>query len=103
MIKDVDGNPTFSEIRTVTGSEVLPQVKVWPVPSKGQFSLLFTNAQHATSVRIYNVDGKMIGKEEIIQSGVVRSFTIATAGTYFIKGIDKETGETVFNKKIVIE
>jgi hypothetical protein len=103
MRKDIDGKSTFSEIRTVMGNDALPQVKVWPVPSKGQFSLLFTNAQHATSVRIYNVDGKMVGKEEIIQSGVVRSFTIATSGTYFIKGIDKENGETVFNKKIVIE
>jgi hypothetical protein len=103
MQKDLDGKSTYSEIRTVTGIDATPQVKVWPIPSKGQFSLLFTNAQHATSVRIYNVDGKMIGKEEIIQSGVVRPFTIATSGTYFIKGTDKENGETVFNKKIVIE
>jgi hypothetical protein len=103
MQKDLDGKSTFSEIRTVTGSDALPQVKVWPVPSKSQFNLLFTNAQHTTSVRIYNVDGKMVGKEEIIQSGVIRSFTIATPGTYFIKGIDKVNGETVFNKKMVIE
>lgn len=103
MQKDLDGRSTFSEIRTVTGSDALPQVKVWPVPSKGRFSLLFTNAQHATSVRIYDVDGKMTGKEEIIQSGVVRSFTIATAGTYFIKGKDTKTGEVVFTKKMVIE
>jgi hypothetical protein len=101
--KDIDGKSTFSEIRTVTGSDAFSQVKLWPVPSKGKFSLLFTNAKHATSVRIYNIDGKMIGKETTLQSGVVTPFTITTSGTYFIKGIDKETGEIVFTKKVAIE
>jgi hypothetical protein len=101
--KDIDGKSTFSEIRTVPGNDALPQVKVWPVPSKGTFSLLFTNAKHATTVRMYTMDGKMVGKETTIQSGVVTPFTITTSGTYFIKGIDKETGEVVFTKKMVIE
>jgi hypothetical protein len=101
--KDIDGKSTFSGIRTVTGSDALPEATVWPVPSKGRFSVLFTNAEHATAVRIYNVDGKMVGKETIIQSGVVTPCTITTAGTYFIKGIDKETGKLVFTKKMVIE
>ena len=101
--KDIDGKSTLSEIRTVTGSDALPQVKLWPVPSKGTFSLLFTNAKHATTVRIYNIDGKVVGKETTLQSGVVSSFSITTSGTYFIKGINKETGEVVFTKKIVIE
>ncbi|MBO9204897.1 T9SS type A sorting domain-containing protein [Niastella sp. MAH-29] len=101
--KDLDGKSTFSGIRTVTGSDVLLQAKVWPVPSKGRFSVLFNNAKPITAVRIYNIDGKVVGKETIIQSGVVRSFTITTPGTYFIKGIDKETGEVVFTNKVVIE
>jgi hypothetical protein len=103
MQKDIDGKSSFSAIRTVTGNDALPQVKVWPVPSKGKFSLLFTNAKHATTVRMYTIDGKMVGKETTIQSGVVTPFTITTSGTYFIKGIDKETGEVVFTKKMVIE
>ena len=81
----------------------MPQVKVWPVPSKGRFSVLLTNAQQTTTVRIYTVDGKMVGKEETIASGVIKPFTIATSGTYFIKGINKETGDVVFVKKIVVE
>jgi hypothetical protein len=101
--KDLDGKSTISEIRTVTGSDALPEVKVWPVPSKGTFRVLLTNAQHATSLRIYNVDGKMVGKEETILSGVIKPVTISTSGTYFIKGIDKETGDVVFVKKMVIE
>ncbi len=101
--KDLDGKSTISEIRTVTGSDAQPQVKVWPVPSKGRFSVLFTNAPYATVIRVYNVDGKMVGKEETIVSGVIKPITISTSGTYFIKGINKETGEVVFIKKMVIE
>ena len=101
--KDVDGKATISEIRTVTGSDALPQAKVWPVPSTGRFNVLLTNTQHAITVRVYNVDGKMIGKEETIQSGVIKPITISTSGTYFIKGINKVTGEVVFVKKMVIE
>lgn len=101
--KDLDGKSTLSEIRTVTGSDALLQVKVWPVPSKGRFNVLLTNAHHATMLRIYTVDGKMVGKEETILSGVIKPVTITTSGTYFIKGINKETGEVVFVKKMVIE
>jgi hypothetical protein len=101
--KDLDGKATVSEIRTVTGSDASPQVRVWPVPAKGKFNVLLTNAQTATVVRIYNVDGKMIGKEETLLSGITKPFTIATSGTYFIKGINKITGEVVFIKNVVIE
>jgi len=101
--KDGDGKATVSEIRTVTGSEALPQVKVWPVPSKGKFNVLLTNTQPTTVIRIYNIDGKMTGKEASLLNGVAKSFTIATSGTYFIKGINKMTGEVVFIKKVVIE
>jgi hypothetical protein len=100
---DIDGRSTISEIRTVTGSDALPQVKVWPVPSKGRFSVLLTDAQQTTTVRLYTIDGKMVGKEETIASGVIKSFTIASPGTYFIKGINKETGDIIFVKKIIIE
>jgi hypothetical protein len=101
--KDLDGKSTVSEIRTVNGSDALPQAKVWPVPSKGKFNVLLTNAEGLTVVRVYNVDGKMIGKEETIASGVIKPFTIATSGTYFIKGINKTTGEVLFVNKVVIE
>jgi hypothetical protein len=101
--KDRDGKSTISAIRTVNGNDALSPVKVWPVPSKGRVNVLLTNTQQATIVRIYNVDGKMVGKEQTIASGVVKPITIATAGTYFIKGTNKETGEIVFVKKVVIE
>lgn len=101
--KDLDGKPTVSEIRTVNGIDALPQAKVWPVPAKGKFNILLTNAEGLTVVRVYNVDGKMIGKEETIASGVIKPFTIATSGTYFIKGINKRTGEVLFINKVVIE
>jgi hypothetical protein len=101
--KDLNGKSTVSEIRTVNGSDALPQAKVWPVPSKGKFNVLLTNAEGLTVVRVYNVDGKMIGKEETIASGVIKPFSIATSGTYFIKGINKTTGEVLFINKVVIE
>jgi hypothetical protein len=101
--KDLDGKPTVSEIRTVNGSDALPHAKVWPVPSKGRFNILLTNAEGLTVVRVYNVDGIMIGKEETIASGVIKPFTIATSGTYFVKGINKTTGEVLFINKVVIE
>jgi hypothetical protein len=101
--KDLDGRATVSAIRTVNGSDAIPQAKVWPVPAKGQFNVLLTNADGLTVVRIYNVDGKMIGKEETLASGVVKPFTISTSGTYFIKGVNKITGEVIFMNKVVIE
>jgi hypothetical protein len=101
--KDHDGKSTVSEIRTVNGSDALPQAKVWPVPSKGKFNVLLTNTDGLTVVRVYNVDGKMIGREETIASGVIKPFTIATPGTYFVKGINKTTGEVLFVNKVIIE
>lgn len=101
--KDFDGRSTVSEIRTVNGSDAAPQAKVWPVPAKGKFNVLLTNADGLTIVRVYNVDGKMVGKEETLTSGVIKPFTIAMSGTYFVKGINKTTGEVLFINKVVIE
>ena len=104
LLKRPDGTSFLSEIRKVAGAGLTPQVRIWPLPAKsGRFNVLITEMEKAVTVRIYSINGSMIGKEELIAPGVTRSFSIASPGTYFIKGTNRETGEQVFVNKLVIE
>jgi hypothetical protein len=101
--KGPDGKLTASEIKLIRGSRVFPHVKIWPVPAKSKFNLLLTDVEKAVSVRIYRIDGTMVGKEELVIPGISRSFNISSPGTYIIKGINKENRKLVFANKLVIE
>jgi hypothetical protein len=101
--KGANGTSNMSEIRKVNGSEVFPHVTIWPIPAKGKFNVLLTDMSKTVTVRVYRIDGAMVGKEELVFPGIPRSFNISSPGTYIVKGINKENGELVFAKKLVIE
>ncbi|WP_207513853.1 T9SS type A sorting domain-containing protein [Longitalea luteola] len=79
------------------------KIMVWPVPSKGQFNISLKGLQQPVVVRMYRIDGTMVGSEVKMQGGSVRSFNITTRGNYIVTGTDAITGEPVFTKKLMIE
>lgn len=94
---------THTEARLVTDEEMNAHAKLWPNPSKGQFNVSFTDLKQAAIVRIYRIDGTLIGKEEKVTPGTIKTFSITTKGTYIVKAVDALTGEPVLVKPLVIE
>jgi hypothetical protein len=103
VFKGASGDTLYSDIRMVPGSQLPSEIKVWPVPSTGQVHLSLTNMHQPVNIRIYNINGTIISRDQKVAPGAVRSFNIRTTGTYIVKGFDAATGEEVFVKKIVIQ
>ena len=100
---DLDGKTTLSEIRVVNGSDRTQDALIWPIPNKGKLNILLTGAHPATAVQLYSMDGKRVGSEEMVYPGITKQLTIASPGTYIIKGIDKQSGEILFTRKLVVQ
>ncbi|HEY1200748.1 MAG TPA: hypothetical protein VGE79_07195, partial [Niastella sp.] len=90
-----------ARIATVT-SELPAGIRVWPVPVKERFQVSLSNVKHDVFIRIYRIDGTMIGKEERMLPGSTRTFNIALPGNYLVTGVDAITGDQVFVKKMVV-
>lgn len=122
-VKDAEGHSMTQVVRVACGFDVpgfeeevtqaarmassvneLPAgIRIWPVPAKGRFQVSVSNVKHDVLVRVYRIDGTMIGKEERMMPGSTRVFNIATAGNYIVTGVDIVTGDQVFVKKVVVQ
>jgi hypothetical protein len=103
LLKDADGKVILTKLGVVEGSEADPSVKIWPVPSKGEFNLMLMDETVPVTVQIRRVDGAAVGKDELVYPRVSRTFTINVPGTYIITGVNKESGKQVFSSKVVIQ
>ncbi|SEO85921.1 hypothetical protein [Niastella yeongjuensis] len=89
--------------RIATEEEMNAHARLWPVPSKGQFNVLLSDIKQPVIVRVYRIDGSLVGKEERVLPGAVKTFHIAARGNYIVKAVDVVTGEPVFVKTMLIE
>jgi hypothetical protein len=79
------------------------QVSVWPVPSTGTVNVLLANTSATVAIQVFGMDGKMVGNEEKAYPGITRQLRIGLPGSYIIKGVNRENGETVFTRTVVVQ
>lgn len=97
---DNDGKSTSSEIRVVKGNNT-PELKLWPIPSQGDFSVSINNINSYCKLKIYDVNGNLVKSFEM-EDGSTKALNINHPGVYILKVLNKESSEVIFTQKIVI-
>lgn len=85
--------------RSVIDDEI--QVRVYPNPSKGRFTVAITGAgEKQSDIRVYNLLGRIIYTGRISQASTAIAIDNASKGLYILK---VTTGKESFSRKIIIQ
>ena len=76
-------------------------VKVWPIPNKGTFSIKMKNNQVNSEFVIFDLLGKQISKG-FIEGGNETNIAINDQGVFVLKVFDSETKQVLHTQKIIV-
>jgi hypothetical protein len=94
---DIDGNKTWSEIKSVNGSFAEnDKVSIWPIPASGPVNLSYQGLGNLLYL-LLDASGKQIQKGYLVP-GNTTQISGLTKGTYFIRFGDKNS----FVKQILV-
>jgi len=76
---------------------------VWPIPSKGTFSVLIESEETEVSdLKIYDVFGKELLKQKI-RGNTQENIQLHSKGVFLIKVVNPQTKKTQYVKKIIVQ
>ncbi|QLC65391.1 T9SS type A sorting domain-containing protein [Flavobacterium sp. LPB0248] len=76
---------------------------VWPIPSKGTFSVLIESEETEVSdLKIYDVFGKELLKQKI-RGNTPENIQLHSKGVFLIKVLNPQTKKTQYVKKIIVQ
>ncbi len=85
----------------VTNNNLNSQLNVFPNPSSGKFNLNYSGTEQITSVKIYDITGKLIYSENLLDIKNTMEFNISLSSGMFLLEVKTETQQTT--KKLVIK
>lgn len=80
----------------------LADVKVWPIPNKGTFSIKMKNDQANSEYKIFDILGKEVTKG-FIEGSNVQNITINAKGVFILKVSDTNTKQVLHTQKIIVQ
>lgn len=88
---------------SIGSSAVANEVKVYPNPSQGTFTVSVANSK-AYTVSLYDLTGRLIEQEENVRTPSV-SLQVADGirGTYILEVKDDETGANLLTSKLIVQ
>lgn len=82
--------------------DTLDVFKVWPIPNKGNFSVLLDNEIEKADLKVYDISGREIQKRTI--SGKTQeSIHLYEKGVYILKVLNPDNKKTMHVKKIIVQ
>jgi hypothetical protein len=97
---DLDGSFTQSEIRTVKGMDVSMEVKIYPVPTRNNATVLLSETYEKAVVQVTDNSGRTIRTIDLVKSNSTILKNLIP-GVYIVKVTDVSTGASV-SKKLVV-
>ncbi len=97
---DLNGQFTYSAIRTVKGIGAASDVTVFPNPARTNSKISIVGATANSSIQLIDFSGKVIRN---LNGNTTNSFDLSGVqnGTYLVRIVDKTTSEVV-NKKLTV-
>jgi len=95
---DIDGKTSYSEIRYVKG-EGSTGITLYPNPSKGQLSVIFSDASSLHNVQVMDMQGRVVKSTSNVKSG--QEITGLQRGQYVVMITNLKSNETVSEKFVV--
>ena len=97
---DLNGQFTYSEIKTIKGIGTVNDVTVFPNPARANTKISVIGATANSTIQLVDFSGKILKN---LNSNTVNSLDLTGVknGTYLIRIIDKTTNEVV-NKKLTV-
>ncbi|MEN3323163.1 T9SS type A sorting domain-containing protein [Mariniflexile soesokkakense] len=80
----------------------LAEIKVWPIPNKGAFSIKMKNNSAKSEFKIFDILGREVLKGAI-EAGSTENINLNTKGVFILKVLESETKQLVHTQKIIIE
>jgi hypothetical protein len=80
----------------------LAEIKVWPIPNKGTFSIKMKNAANPSEFKIFDILGKEVSKG-FIEGGNTQNITLNARGVFILKVFESSTKQVLHTQKIIIE
>jgi hypothetical protein len=78
------------------------EIKVWPIPNKGTFSIKMKNAANPSEFKIFDILGKEVSKG-FIEGGNTQNITLNARGVFILKVFESSTKQVLHTQKIIIE
>lgn len=97
---DLDGQFTYSEIKTIKGIGSVNDVTVFPNPARANTKISVIGATANSTIQLVDFSGKILKN---VNSNTINSLDLTGVknGTYLIRIIDKASNEVV-NKKLTV-
>lgn len=83
-------------------SKDLMDVKVWPIPNKGTFSLKMKNNYVNSEYKIFDILGKEVSKG-IIEGSNVQNISLKSNGVFILKIFEAQTNQVLHTQKIIVQ
>lgn len=80
---DKDGQYTYSKMITIRTNG--PSLQVYPNPNNGQFTIQIDNAGRSTSLQLFDANGKMVHKQQLVQGINQVNLKMISAGIYMLR------------------
>lgn len=80
----------------------LSDVKVWPIPNKGSFSIKMNNKNVNSEFKIFDILGKEVSKG-FIEGSNVQNININAKGMFILKIFEASTKHVLHTQKIIIQ
>lgn len=80
----------------------LAEIKVWPIPNKGTFSIKMKHGANPSEFKIFDILGKEVSKG-FIEGGNTQNITLNARGVFILKVYESSTKQVLRTQKIIIE
>ncbi|MFG6685795.1 T9SS type A sorting domain-containing protein [Mariniflexile sp. HNIBRBA6329] len=80
----------------------LAEIKVWPIPNKGSFSIKMKNNSVKSEFKIFDILGKEV-KKGTIEAGSTENITLNARGVFILKVFESSSKQVLHTQKLIIE
>jgi Secretion system C-terminal sorting domain len=98
---DKDGAFTYTEIKSIGGSEAATDFIIFPNPCHGNAKITISNLAEPTDIQVMDVTGRMVKRTSLTNTNVAEINNLQN-GTYFVRIIGQGSGQTSVRKLSVI-
>ena len=109
-VLDSEGHSMTRKVNTLNGYDIslsvnkneVDNIKIWPIPSSGLFSIQMSNNNSKSEFIVYDILGKQISKG-VIEANAVKQVKINAKGIFILKIVDAATKQMLRTQKIIVE
>ncbi|MFI1772026.1 T9SS type A sorting domain-containing protein [Thalassobellus citreus] len=101
MTRSVNILNGFDLTLSIKKSEV-SEVKVWPIPNKGTFSIKMKDSSANSEFKIFDILGKEI-LNGTIKKGAIEKVNLNKSGIFILKVIESSSKQVIHTQKIIVQ